>query len=253
MSLHSDQSTDWWMMRKIFVPPTDLTTGKTHRKKNMTIHDHSPNPAPSDRAEPSAAFHLVPPGLTFLVEERHTLWTESAEEYDALQAAVFAELEPKGIWESILVKDLVDYIWEVRRMRRLKVTATHAQVPAVAVSLLFNYSAPVTANSFGEEERISRLARCHVHERESTPGSAEERESFAALTAKKHVTPDVLHYEAYRTGYESIEGINRELTRLEGRRDQIMAQFEDRRTKLAAMAKGLLKREAEDIELVSGA
>lgn len=61
------------------------------------------------------------------------------------------------------------------------------------------------------------------------------------------MTPDILFYQAYKSGLETMSAINDELERLESRRDQILRSLRDHRSALAAMARNLVAREAAEL------
>ena len=58
--------------------------------------------------------------------------------------------------------------------------------------------------------------------------------------------PDILLYQAYKSGIKTMNAINDVLERLERRRDQILRSLREHRTALAAMAKSLVAREAAE-------
>jgi hypothetical protein len=184
---------------------------------------------------------VIPEGLAYLIEERPTLWLENEGDYDSLRAAIFAELKPEGVIECVLIKNLVDYVWEARRYRRLKTAAIHAEMPAVAGEMLAKDDIGLFGNSYADRELVMRLARAVVA---GVRGSDDE--SLDSRAEREHVTADVLHYEAYKSGAEMHLHLNRECERMERRRDQLLKQIEDRRATLGAMARSLITREAAE-------
>jgi hypothetical protein len=190
---------------------------------------------------------LFPEGLAYLIEERPTLWHESGDDYDSLRAAVFAELKPEGVIECILIKNLVDYVWEARRYRRLKTAAIHAEMPTVAGQMLGKHDSSLFGNSYADRQLVMRLARAAV------AGVRDgDNDSIDSRAEREHVTSDVLHYEAYKGGAEMHLHLNRECERMERRRDQLLKQIEDRRAALGAMARSLIKREEAVAVIVEG-
>jgi len=55
--------------------------------------------------------------LQLWLDQRPLVVSESPVTYDALQAEARAALNPSDIIERLLVKDVVDYSWEVARLR----------------------------------------------------------------------------------------------------------------------------------------
>lgn len=204
----------------------------------------------SDNAAPASP--LIPPALAFLVEERPLLWYEDGAQYEALLNAIVAELAPQGAVELILVKELADYIWELRRMRRLKVSAIHAEMPKMASRMLAQDYDPF-AGTYRDKPHLLMLARATVNGLQPHAADSPSGESLASRAEQQCVTPEALHYETCKANWALLEAITQETARLEARRNQLLRQIEDRRARLAAMAKGLLAREeVEVIEIAQG-
>lgn len=218
------------------APVKQLRQGRAPTKQ---APQPTPDPVPSTN-------YLIPAQLSHLIKDRPLLWSEDRDAYDVLLSSVFAELNPKGAIEAILVKDVADYIWEARRMRRLKAAAMHAELPGAAASLMadeYKDSLDVslaTASGF-LKDMIRRSAISHE----------DEDESLREVMEMCAVTPDVLLYEAYKSGLTTISAINGELERLERRRDQILRSLREHRAALATMAKTLVTREEAEIVQVS--
>jgi hypothetical protein len=203
------------------------------------MSDQTPPDTPQRGQSPC---YLIPPQLSHLIEDRPLLWYEDADAYEVLLSSVFAELDPKGALEAILVKDVVDYIWEARRMRRLKAAAMHAELPGVASKVMGDaYEALHKLGYTSARQHLQNLMR----------GSAAGMEGWdeAALEAMEEckITPDVLLYEAYKSGLKTMSAINDELERLERRRDQILRWLREHRAALAAMARSLVAREEAEV------
>jgi hypothetical protein len=62
----------------------------------------------------------LPPGLELLVSERPLIVGEDVGVYDDLLGTVLGSVKPADAIETMLVKDIVDLLWEVRRLRRWK-------------------------------------------------------------------------------------------------------------------------------------
>jgi len=184
---------------------------------------------------------LLPEHLWFLFEDKPLLWNESEEEYDALNGAIFAELDPQGVIETLLAKDIVDYIWELKRMRALKVAAFHAELPAAAGELLENHCNAMVRNMFAYQIRPLVLG--------AISGLDLQSKALASQLKEAHVTPQMLQYEALKSGLSVMTAIEASIIRLERRRDQLMKSLTERRQAFKAMAKSLIERDAaEEIE-----
>jgi hypothetical protein len=188
--------------------------------------------------------HLYPAGIAFLIEERPLLWYEKPEEYDCLRSEIFAELSPEGTLECLFVKNLTDYVWELRRMKRLKQTAINFAMPVAAGKLL----AP--GITFHEDRRRGKLER---QAQDVAYGTGEEvaggEASLEDEMEEARVTNEMIHYQAFNDVTAPLDRITRECERLEGRLHKFLQDFEGRRATLSAMAKSLVEREkAETVE-----
>jgi hypothetical protein len=82
---------------------------------------------------------------------------ESAAEYAELMALVRGDVEPQGLQEWLLMKDIVDAEWELLRLRGLKVRMLHAAIPRVVTSELAEDGNPTPVNP-----QLVPLVRKHI-------------------------------------------------------------------------------------------
>ncbi|QEE39023.1 MULTISPECIES: HNH endonuclease [unclassified Methylobacterium] len=61
----------------------------------------------------------IPAHLGFLFDERPLLPGEVTDQYDALLRSIVQQVKPVDVIEAIWVKDVIDLIWEAKRLRRL--------------------------------------------------------------------------------------------------------------------------------------
>ena len=160
---------------------------------------------------------LYPAGIAYFIEERPLLWYEDAAEYDQLRQEIFAELAPEGALHCIFVKNVVDYLWELRRMKKLKQTAINFFMPDAAAPLLAPSSGlwgnPDKAKvrehaadvAFGAEEEVGKraadLRRLSDYERRahSTRRKAFRRLDYEKVEAeRKRVTVEARSRQAAR-------------------------------------------------------
>ncbi len=62
------------------------------------------------------------------------LASEDREQYDDLKRLVLSDIQPRGVQEMLLARDIVDAEWEVCRLRWMKVAILHAVLPRVIKS-----------------------------------------------------------------------------------------------------------------------
>jgi hypothetical protein len=212
------------------------------RADDVVDDQHSEPAADEPHVDPAVA-RIIPEEYADFLDDRPLMWYDSEVAYDGLLGAVFAELEPKGIIECLLVKDFVDYVWELRGLKRLKTAAIHNQLPDIVEDVLTNPGRGL----------LEMLAHKQYHmdlARSSGNGNEYSKVALAKLARKQHLKPVDLHLPAYRASLPLLEAISRAVERLERRKDQILKQLYDRRATLAAMARSLLARdEAETIDV----
>lgn len=201
-----------------------------------------PNDAVRSAGSSSGLRPLYPASIAFLIEERPLLWYEDPEEYDKLLREIFAELVPQGALNCIFIKGAVDYVWELRRMKRMKHTAINWAMPDAAGRVI----APGSDFMSDRVEDIVRRRAAEVAYGSEKP-NADGGSDFADHMATKCVTPEMIHYEALSTVADRLHWISRECERLEGRFHRLLTDFEGRRTSLAAMAKSLVDREKAEV------
>lgn len=185
---------------------------------------------------------FYPDGIAYLIEERPLLWFEEPEKYDNLLKELFAELAPRGALECILVKNLVDYIWELRRMKKLKCAAVNFAMPDSAARLL----SPEQKLFKGKPSPQVRDLAANVAYGESD-NTAMETEQLEQEMLSKRITAEMIHYDALVSIKDRIDWIMRECERLEDRLHRLMGDYERRRSTLAAMVKSVVAREKAEV------
>ncbi len=202
----------------------------------------STNPTTASTEADTGPRRLYPASISYLIEERPLLWYESPQEYDQLLRDIFDEMAPQGALECILVKNLVDYIWELRRMKKMKHTAINIVMPGAAAHLL----AP-PEGIWGSPEKDTVMAQAADVVYGAEEDIEEGKPSLAERMEDERVTPEMIHLKALNSEAKHIHWITRECERLEGRFHRLLKDFEDRRAKFAAMAKSLVEREKAEV------
>lgn len=202
----------------------------------------SKNPTNASTEAVTGPRRLYPASISHLMEERPLLWYESSEQYDQLLRDIFDEMAPQGVLECIFVKNLVDYIWELRRMKKMRHTAINIVMPGAAARLL----APPDG-LWGNPEKDTVMAQASDVVYGAEEDIEEGKPSLAERMEDERVTPEMIHYKALNSEAEHIHWISRECERLEGRFHRLLRDFEGRRTSLAAMARGLVDREGAEV------
>jgi len=202
---------------------------------NTTDDTHSAGSSPGLRP-------LYPASIAFLIEERPLLWYEEPEEYDGLLREIFVELVPQGALNCIFIKGVVDYVWELRRMKKMKHTAINWAMPDAAGRIIAPGS-DFESDRVEAHVRRGAAAAAYGSEKPNAKGGSDFEDQMHA----KCVTSEMIHYEALNSVADRLYWISRECERLEGRFARLLTDFEGRRTALAAMAKSLVDREKAEV------
>ena len=139
---------------------------------------------------------------------------ESQEVYDALLARVTGTVNPKDIIEEIWVHDVVDLVWEILRLRRLK------------VALLSSSAGRGLNKLYDDRDKYgmgSLIARWSARE----PAAVKKVEQFL----KDHgLTMDAVMAHSFVACLDEIERIDIAISRAEARRNAAQREIERRRS-----------------------
>lgn len=208
----------------------------------------SPDRKSESAANHAKTSHLIPSELKHLIADRPLAYGEVPHQYDELLASIFADLDPKGAMEVVMAKDIVDCIWEARRVKRIRAAAMAGEWTEGAWLLMrAGYN---VGNMFTPEhekkaafDKMIRGAVLHITK------DAKEAHKLAVAT---NVRPEMIEYAAYKSGLAHISVLHAELERLERRRDRLLKHYTERRAALTAMAKNLVARETADQGFAQG-
>ena len=164
-----------------------------------------------------------------ILEQRPLITGEEPADYDDLLDRFIATVKPKDAIEWVWLKDVVDLVWEVQRLRRLRsallVTARIAAMKRILWPLIkrdrfdslevFGQDAVNdTANGWARGETIA------VHEVEK-------------LLTEHRLSIDAVMANAFVHHIRELESIERMMATAEIRRDRILNEIEKRRDAIA--------------------
>lgn len=109
--------------RLCLTPALSAKENKAGTANQMANRPTTVNPknADADDRDAPAAGEILPAiaaHLDFLFDDRPTLPGEDEEHYDALLRSMIQQLKPADVIEAIWVKNIVDFIWDAKRMRQ---------------------------------------------------------------------------------------------------------------------------------------
>ena len=153
---------------------------------------------------------------------------ESQEVYDTLLARVTGTVNPKDIIEEIWVHDIVDLVWEILRLRRLRVALLSSSVGR-GLNKLYNDRDKYDAGSL--------ITKWSARE----PAAVKKVEQFL----KDHgLTMDAVMAHTLVACLDEIERIDIAISRAEARRNAAQREIERRRSVFGQM----LQRTVQQIE-----
>jgi hypothetical protein len=187
--------------------------------------------------------HIGPPKeLEALFEDRPLLGRERREEYDAFFSAIARAEPPSDAVDWMLLKDLVDLGWEIRRDRRIKAEIVKLNQTEVICELL--------KSTFNKADRLrSDLNRIFGARTEAQlwASDAETRMSIDARLREKGHDQDSVLARAYLRGAREIDAIDRRIALFELRRNRTLKEIglrsEQKAQKLARASSDIIDGE----------
>jgi hypothetical protein len=152
--------------------------------------------------------------------------------YDGLLARLTGTLKPSNAIEEVWVRDVVDLVWEVLRLRRLKAQLMRAGA----------YE--------GLAQVLKPLVKWETHEslaQQWYSGDTEAVATVEQVLASAGLTMDAVMAHTLSVRINDIERIDRMMMAAEMRRDNILRELDRRRAVLAQDLRSAI-REAEEAE-----
>ena len=154
---------------------------------------------------------------------------EDQADYDRLAAQITAAVRPQDIIEAIWVRDVVDLVWEIMRLKRLKVSFLRScaleGVEAVLDGLV----------AYGEAGTLAR---------EWHRGSATAIATVDALLAAAGLTFEAATALTFAGRLDEVERIERMIDRAESRKNTALRELDRHRAALAER----LRRAMEEVQ-----
>jgi hypothetical protein len=157
---------------------------------------------------------------------------EDAAAYDDLLARLCGTLKPSDALEEIWVRDVVDLVWEVFRLRRLKAHLMRAGA----------YE--------GMAQVLKPLVKWAANDRLARQWSARDADAVAIVEtalASAGLTMDAVMARTLSARITDVERIDRMMMAAEARRDAILRQLERRQATFADKLRNAV-RESEEAE-----
>ena len=168
-------------------------------------------PVPAGDAVMHAAPQACPPAVETLLGPPPLVDGEDGESFDALMAQISADVGPTDSLEMVWVDDVVNLVWEIRRLRRLKVSLMTASA------------------HLGIEKTLGALLDWLPAQELTRRWTAHETSAVAqveGLIAQAGLTADAVAAEAFAARINEIERIDRMIKTAMMRRDAVLWHVE---------------------------
>jgi hypothetical protein len=165
--------------------------------------------------------HIRPPKeLKTLFDNLPLVGRERPEDYEAFFSAIARAETPSDAIDWILLKDLVDLAWEIRRERRIKMEFIKINQTEVICDLL--------KSTFDKADRlgsaVNRIFNAGT-EAHLWASDAEMRKSIDLKLAEKGHDPDSVLARAYLRGAREIDAIDKRIAFYELRRNAVLKEI----------------------------
>jgi hypothetical protein len=165
--------------------------------------------------------HIRPPKeLEPLFDDPPLVGRERREEYDAFFSAIARAEIPSDAIDWILLKDLVDLAWEIRRERRIKMEIIKISQTEVVCDLL--------KSTFDKADRLGSAVNRIFNARSEAnlwASDAETRKSIDRRLTEKGHDPESVLAQAYLRGAREIDAIDKRIALYESRRNAILKEI----------------------------
>ncbi|WP_279595074.1 HNH endonuclease signature motif containing protein [Methylobacterium sp. E-066] len=188
-----------------------------------------PNPD-VDAAESGEVRPDIPAHLAFLFDERPLLPGEVTDQYDALLRSIVQQVKPVDVIEAIWVKDVVDLIWEAKRLRRWRrqiLAQARLKAAEELISPALQNADPMGIDKIIGAPSADSLAAGWV------TNSEPKRNEVDALLQKRGLTAEDVTAHAFMLSLPVIERIDRLVSMADQRRDALLREIERKRASFA--------------------
>jgi hypothetical protein len=180
-----------------------------------------------------------PHDLSSLFAKRPLILGEAEADYDELLSKVTVAVRPANAIEAMLVKDVVDLMWESQRFRRLKTSLLMTAAKSALIRLLCTLKDLDTGRPLAPESAELQAVCCLQGEEESV-------EEVKEILSDHGLDLDSVMAQALSDQLHKVEVIDRMIAAADARRSKALTEIERSRDALARR----LRTVAEDVGAV---
>ena len=184
------------------------------------------------RPEEAVASDIRPPipaHLDFLFNDRTLSPGENAEQYDALRDSIVQQVKPTDVVEALWTKDIIDFIWEAKRLRRWRRQILEQARRSAFVELtrpIFDYTNPHHVDGLTGPSIDTIGTGWSI-------GEAHLKKEGDRYLREQNLSPDDVTAQAFLLNLSSVERIDRLASLADQRRDSLLREIERKRTSFA--------------------
>jgi hypothetical protein len=191
-------------------------------EKDQPLQEEAESVAQNLRRDAEQLAPLIPDEIRFLFEPRPLTPHEDPCEYDRLLAFIVQDVKPRDIIEWIWVKDILDLVWEARRLRLYKVLVMRVRMRKAGGRLLAQVFEPETS----DDVPVLRSERAASnYQSGDDKGIARVLDALGALGLPEHA----LSVAAFVDALPELEKIDQMLRSVESRRNSVLREIERQR------------------------
>lgn len=192
---------------------------------------------------------IIPEDIRYLFDKRPIVFGESDALYEALLSRVAVAVSPNDVVDWLYVKDIVDFTWEIERLRRIHTATIENELESsLARLLVVKQSSDLVLSASGASLPSSerKLARAFFS------NQSKAKREVTSILAKKGLEFDIdsLMAKAFSRKIEILEILGRMMASVEGRRDKTLREIDRRRSYLSIALRGTLENENSRISHV---
>ena len=146
---------------------------------------------------------------------------ESEDEFEALRSDLVEEIKPRGIIEHMCVADIVEIVWESRRLHRCKAVMINMHYSAALKSLLRNVLSAVDDYHHAEV-----LAQTWFTDKKA-------KEEVTKILRRFHLDESAIEAQAIKSLASELEILDKRLMSLETRRNRAIRNIAEYRESFA--------------------
>lgn len=173
---------------------------------------------------------MVPAHIEKLLGEPPLLMFESRDDYNILFSELIAHFVPTSVLDFMLVRDIADAQWEIRRLKSMNRAQIEINLPAAASRMMGQeIESMMQAASYSSEAIVTPVLR------KASRGDVKSQKLFDSIASAACVSHEALLLTAFSMGLETLSKINDAICRKERRCDELIRQAEQRNKTYAAM------------------